>query len=264
VVGFVSDNVIRFDLSTGAWEEVIKLNPDDRPRGVAVDGAGRIYVGLRGGSQNVKRFEWDGTPLGDFTASIGGFGTGLIAFNDSGELIVAGDVSSGSSVFRYDGATGALIDSFSVGGLTNVVGLAVDGDFAHSAALFSGNIARYDLSQSPVAGATFVAGGGLVDRPIGMTVGHTGNFFVSSTYDPAIQEFDIDTGVFVGTSLDVSALGFSGVVDFHYDGPTDHYFLTTHDDSVYEIDSAGTLFATYQSNALDGAYAMTLVSTAPP
>ena len=130
VAGFRSGEIVRVNLDTGATESVVHLAPDvpettgDRPRGVARGQDGNIYVGLRGGTRNVKRFSPDGTLLGDFTASIGGFGTGLIQFDDAGDLIVAGDISSSSSVYRYDGSTGALVENFSTSGHSNVVGFS--------------------------------------------------------------------------------------------------------------------------------------------
>ena len=78
VAGFDTNNVVKFETSTGLAEEVIaflpRVAPDTgpRPRGVALDGEGRIYVGLHGDPRNVKRFAGDGTFLDDFTASVGG------------------------------------------------------------------------------------------------------------------------------------------------------------------------------------------------
>jgi hypothetical protein len=263
VTGFLSGNVVRFDLSTGTAEPMIALQPSsggdtgDRPRGIAVDTQQRIYVALRGGTQNVKRFTWEGTPLGDFTQSIGGYGPGQIAFSSAGELIVGGDASLSSSIFRYSGDTGLLLGTFRLDGFANVVGLLVDGTTVYSAAYFTGKIARYRLADLPVIGASLVTGAGLIDHAIGMTVGHDGNLFVASGGQRAVQEFNITTGAFIGTFLH---LGLSPV-DVKYDPYGRRYYVTDGGNSVLEYDESATLIRTLQSNLLNNTYSVAIVVT---
>lgn len=262
VTGFQSGNVVRFDLSTGAAEEVVVLEPEgapgtgDRPRGVAVDRDNRIYVALRGGTQNVKRFSWGGAYIDDFTESIGGTGPGQIGFSRSGDLIVGGDVSGNHSVYRYDGTTGGLIDSFRLDGFQNVVGLLVDGDFVYSGSYYNGAIARYDLSVTPVAGIAFIAANALTERVLGMTIGHTGNLLIASTANGAVQEFDIVTGEFIRTFLPF------GVVDIHYDAYGERYYVTGSGNSATELDQDGNVTRVFQSSDLQGAYSVTVPAIA--
>jgi hypothetical protein len=264
VTGFQSGNVVRFDLSTGAAENVIFLEPEgapgtgDRPRGIAVDGAARIYVALRGGTQNVKRFTWTGSYIDDFTPSLGGFGPGQIGFSASGDLIVGGDVSGNSSVYRYDGVTGNLIDTFRRDGFQNVVGLLVDGDRVYSGSYFNGAIARYELSVTPVAGTTFIAADIRTRKVIGMTIGHTGNLLIASSENGAVQEYDIVTGAFVRTFLNF------GVVDIKYDAASGRYFATASGNGVTELDQAGNATRVFQSPDLRGAYSVAIATVSGP
>ena len=248
VAGFDTNNVVKFETPTGLAEEVIaflpRVAPDTgpRPRGVALDDDGRIYVGLRGDSLNVKRFAPDGTFLDDFTASAGGFGLGQIAFGPDGDLFAAGDVSAGSAVFRYDGLTGALIDEIHTDQSANVLAIEVAGDTLYAANFFNDLVVKYDLSGADPAELIPT---GLV-HPHGLTIGHTGNLFVGGR-DKVIENPGPSSSVFI----DLLALGIGDEVsDFAYEPRTGHYFMTQFSDSLFEFDQAGTLVGTYQSPLL--------------
>ncbi len=252
VAGYHSDNIVRFDLADGSSEVVVQLEDTARPRGVAVDSQGYIYVGLRGLSQNVKRFTANGTFVDDFTASIGYYGTGHIAFHHSGDLIVAGDSSFNDSILRYN-TQGVMVDTFNISGVTNNLALAVDGDYIYSAAYFSGKTARYNLAVNPVVGTVIIDGTEL-DSPSGITVGHNGNLFIASNGTGLIQEFDAATNAFIGTFVDISSFGEQSTLkDVYFDSITGHYFFTA-DSRLYEIDSNAQLVDIYANYAiLDGA-----------
>lgn len=237
VAGFHSGNVVRFDLRDGDGRVVFTL-PDpgpnrpgkggrgDRPRGVAVDGEGRVYVGLRGGSRNVVRYTPASKTIESFTESIGHFGPGLIDFDGRGDLLVAGDVSDNSSVFMYDGQTGALIASMNHPDVQNVVGLVVDEDSVYAAGLFSGAIVKYDLRGAEVPQPTLLADVPRV-RTLGMVVGHTGNLFVVEQMGRRIVELDVETGDPIRTFLTVDDT--PGIVDIAFDSATRSYFVSTGD-----------------------------------
>ena len=264
VAGFGSDNVVKFDVTSGAAEVLANLVANDRPRGIAVDAQGDIYVSLRGGTQNVVKLIPDPGGSGElipigFTESIRGFGPGLISFNDEGELIVAGDASR--VVFRHDGTTGDLIDSFTHSGCCNLVGLMVGGAYVYAGEYFQRKIFRCDLSTDPVECVLLISTTNNLDRPLGMTIGHTGNLFVANSLSSLIQEFDIDDGTFLGTFKDLSKFGLSGATDIHYDPGLGNYFISS-GSSVYRVDANGDLIATYQSEDLVGAYGLAVVAEA--
>jgi len=257
--------VIKFNLDTGE-SEVFAVLPSSgdpmgaRPRGVAVDDAGRVYVGLRGGTKNVVRYAQDGAFLGDFTQSIGGFGTGLIEFNQNDNLIVAGDISENYSVFRYNGTTGELIDTFNNPTITHVVGITVHEDTVFAAGIFSANIVQYELSSSPVSGSLFITNAvnpATGYKLIGMTIGHTGNLFAASGGAGVIKEFDIDTGALLDTFLVTNNL----TADFKYNPTTNKYYRSSND-SLYVYDTNGQLVSTFTNPALTGAYGIAFADIA--
>jgi len=252
--GYSSDNVVRFDLETGASEVVLSLAADARPRGVAVDEQGTVYVGLRGDTKNVKRLDLVTGALANLTASISGYGTGHIALDSHEDLIVAGDVSA--NLLRYDASSGALIDSVTLSGINNVVGMTVGGTYAYAADHFDDHILRYDLSGVPMTGNIFISGAAVPDYPLGMTVGHTGNLFLASS-SQWIKEYGISTGDFVANFTDMEALGGNSR-DLVYVPTIQTYFLPA-DDSVLAIGTNGQLLRTYQSDALSGAYGLAYV-----
>ena len=54
VTGFNSDNLVVFNLNTGESQLVKQFKKGDRPTGVSIDPAGRIFISFRGGPENVS------------------------------------------------------------------------------------------------------------------------------------------------------------------------------------------------------------------
>lgn len=129
VASFFTRQVLRYDGTTGAFIGVCATLPiiaPGRPGGIAFGPDGNLYVGLVGGGNDVWRFD------GATCASLGSFIPPLdphpqapqsLIFGPDGNLYVAsGDTDQ---VLRYDGISGAFIDSFaSGGGLDRPTGLA--------------------------------------------------------------------------------------------------------------------------------------------
>jgi len=244
----------------------VRLRPDDpsgtgdRPLGIALHQNGLICVGLRGGTQNVKRYDWDGSFIDDFTESIGGFGTGQIAFNADGDLVVAGDVSQNHSVFRYDGETGQLIDHFNLAGFRNLVGVMVHGSFAYAPSLFTDAVVRFDLSSNPVIGVGFIDAPDQLEWPIGMTISHRSTIIVANARDPRLQEFDLATGQFLGTFVDLSPHGAGGALDVKYSQDLDRYYVTDGGNRILEFSPAGQLLNVFSSTLVSGIYSLAVVA----
>ena len=257
--------IIQFNLATGASKVFapVPSNGDPlgaRPRGVAVDDLGRVYAGLRGAGRNVVRFAPDGTFLGDFTGSIYGAGTGLISFDQRGDLIVAGDVSLNHSVFRFAGGTGALIDTFNHPAITNVVGMTVYEDSVFAAGVFDGDIVKFDLSASPVLGDLFVSNAvpsAAREKLTAMTIGHTGNLFAASFGTGLVNEFDINTGALIRTFFATTG----PTRDLVYDPITQRYYRSG--DSLFAYDINGQLVSTFTHPELDTGYGIAIVEAVP-
>lgn len=201
-----SDNLVAFNFASGA-ATVIGLYPGDwNPRNLAVDAAGVIYSSLNQGTQNiVKMVPQPGGMLApvSFTADIGGFGPGQIQFHD-GKLYAAGDASR--RVFEYDGATGALLGSFSSSTSFNIRALAINtaGQLYYSE-IFQDRVRRFDLTTTPPTGGTLFEDAARLDESQGMAIGPTGNLVLTNRANSLLQEYDAVTGAFIRTLADVAS-----------------------------------------------------------
>src|SRR4051794_18754023 len=59
VVGQDSDNVVQFDLTTGAWKEFVHLPAQSHPRGIAISESGDVFIGLEGLRKNIVKIGHD-------------------------------------------------------------------------------------------------------------------------------------------------------------------------------------------------------------
>jgi hypothetical protein len=227
-----------------------------------VDSENAIYVALRGGDQNIKKFAWDGAYLGDFTESQGGYGPGQIGFDANSDLISAGFDATGHPLnYRYDGVSGEILDTFIHPSVSyGSPGMHVSGYTVFSATLATDTVIKYDLQQSPVAGAILIQAPDILDRPLGMTIGHNGSLFVANVDGPRIEEFDAVTGVSLGTFVDMSVYGATRTYDIVFVAGVDRYLVSTGQDAVFEFSTIGELDRVFTSDLLDEAYSMTVAS----
>src|SRR5262249_34024294 len=148
-----------------------------------------------------------------------------LAFGPDGNLYVSSRVPN-HAILRYDGITGAFIDSFvptGSGGLNGPAGVTfgADGNL-YVASNQTQSILRYQGPSGPSpgsplpstgqTGATFVvAGSGGLANPADVVFGPGGNLYVASqTPNNAVLAFDGTTGVFIRTYV---APGAGGLVD---------------------------------------------------
>jgi DNA-binding beta-propeller fold protein YncE len=256
VAGGESDNIVQFDLDTGAATVVAKLPNGSQPRALAVDASGRVFVGLRGRKKNVvklvrSRPSLPETPLVpvDLTPTIGRFGPGLMAFDHNGLLNIAGDTER--LIQRYNVETGEAIEPINPGRNANLVGLTAHGGVVYVAEYFQKSVLRIDATATPVKAVPLLHGGGLLDRPHGMAIGHNGNLFVSNLRDDRVLELDPQSGKVVQVFLDVKTIGARRVNELRFSRRLDHYFISS-GDTVYEVASDGTLVARFSSPTISG------------
>ena len=262
VAGSGSHNIVRFDLTTGESSVIAKLANGSRPRSLAVNNAGEIFVGLRGNELNIVKLvpyrsgQTDGPLVAQkVTDRIGRFGPGLMAFDERGLLTVAGDTHRG--VMRFDTKTGQLIEMMKLRA-ANLVGMTLAGNHVYAAEYFQKTVLRFDLASDPARGRKFIYKSPHLDRPHGMTIGHNGNLFVSSLLNSRIVEFGHEEGEHVRTFLDMKALGGGHVNDLHYEPTLDHYFITS-GNTVFEVASDGALLSRLESEALSKAEAIVVL-----
>ena len=257
VAGGESDNIVQFDLKTGAATVVAKLPNGSQPRALAVNERGQVFVSLSGGKKNVvtlakSRPSLPDSPLVpvDFTRTIGRYGPGRMAFDHNGLLNIAGDTER--LILRYNVETGEADKPIKPGRKANLVGLTAHGGTLFVAEYFQKSVLRLDLTATPVTAVPLLHGEGLLDRPHGMAIGHNGHLFVSNLKDDRVLELDPQSGKVVQVFLDVKTIGARRVNDLRYSRRLDHYFISS-GDTVYEVTSDGTLVARFLSPALSDA-----------
>ena len=257
VAGRDSDNVVQFDLSTGKWSEVARLPEKSHPRGITIGDRGEIYLGLEGAGKNIVTLtSSNGVPVTrDVTHSIGRFGPGIIAFG-KGEIWAAGDTAR--TIYRVDPETGQVSRPSRYKSHFNLVGLAADGETLYAAEYFQRSIMRYDLSAGDTNAITLIAHDPHLNRPIGMTIGHNGNLYVANALEPTVVEFDIKTGAYVRTLVDLGTVGAHGINGIVYAPEVRRYYLASGSD-IYEVDLDGKVLASYNSPALKNAYGIALL-----
>lgn len=262
VAGFLSSNIIEFDLDTGFSSELISL-PGLQPRGVTTNSDGEIFAGLRYGSQNVVRIVEDGNggyEAVDFTDNLfGRFGPGHMQFHSSGNLFVGGDDSA--ELFEIDGQTGALVNRFAIADTGTTLGIVIHDDYLYSAEYFDEQIQRYDLSSTPYSGSHIVTSGENLSRPLGLAFDPAGILTVANDSAPELTQFDAD-GNYLGTLFSMDDVGRNNSRGIIFDELTDSYFVAS-GSSVYQIGSNGVLLNTYSSGLLDDAYGLSIITSVP-
>lgn len=267
-VGNSSNNVVQYDLSTGQPTVIARLANGSKPRSIAVNQQGEIFLALRGNRKNVVKLvparpDDPHSPLiaVDVTPTIGRYGPGQIAFDRFGLLNVAGGTRR--AVLRYNVETGDLVESATVNGCCNVVGLTIDGDDCYVAEYFQRNVLHFDLSADPTSGRRFVSRSEHLDRPHGMAVGPGGNLFVSNLLTNQVQEFSGQDGTFVRTFIDTRSIGGGHVDDLLFDPRLQQFFLTSRN-VIYQLSNRGELLGRYEDESLAGVQGVAVIPVQTP
>ncbi len=257
VAGRDSDNVVRFDLSTGADSALAEFSSGSKPSFLAASDAGRLFVGLRGNQKNVVELisRLDQRPDAllepiNVTLTIGRFGPGMMAFDRRGRLYVAADTER--AVQCYDVTTRELVETITIERRANLIGLAVRDDSLYIAEYFQRCVVRVNLASDPHAAVPLISQSDRLDRPRGLVVGHNRHLLVSNADNDLIQEFEVDTGRFIRTFRDMQTLGASHVHDIYYHRPGNRYFVSS-GNTVFELNTEGGLIARYNSPLLTDA-----------
>lgn len=249
-----ADNLVAFDLVTGA-AAVIGVYPGDwNPRNLAVDAAGVLYSSLNQGTQNIVKLVPQSTGLlapVSFTADIGGFGPGQIQFHN-GKLYAAGDASR--RIFEYDGVTGALLGSFSSSTSYNIRAMAIsDAGQLYYSEIFQDRVRRFDLTITPPAGGTLFEDAARLDESQGMALGPSGRLVLTNRASTLLQEYDAQTGAFLRTLADVATFdaALTAARDIYFSPQLNNYVVSA-GSKVFRLSADGALLQTYASPLLVG------------
>ena len=178
------------------------------PAGVAVDGAGNIYV-ANTSANNVKIF----TSAGVASSIAGGIITGLsgpwgVAVDGAGNIYVANRTANNVKIFTSTGAVSPIAGG-TISGLNTPYGVAVDGAGNIYVANFGGHNVKIFTNTgapSPIAGGTITTG---LNSPGGVTVDSAGNIYVADSYAYVIKIYTNSTtaGGVLSTTIGVGATG---------------------------------------------------------
>lgn len=261
VNGTNSQNVVRFDLSTGAASLFAQYQAGANPNNLAMDSAGQLYASLAGANKNVvKLVSQPGSSVlttANFTASIGGFGPSDLEFY-KGNLYVAGNASR--AILEYNGTTGALVDQFSSSTSFNICALDIYNDDLLYQEVFQNRVRSFDLTQNPPAGHTvFQDPNSNVEKCLGMTVGWQLNLVFADANNSLVQAY-APNGAYLGPLADVKSFDSSltGSFDVVFSPELDNYFVSA-GNKVFRLSTNGALLQTYQSQLLSGATGLLIV-----
>lgn len=295
VGSFLSDAILRYDASTGAF--LGPLVPSGSgglagPDFFTPGPDGRLYVGSFFTS-SILRFDGATGAFQDVFVPSGSGGLHAphrFVWGPDGNLYVASRGSS--SVLRYDGATGAFLDVFVPpgrgalndptdlffrDGLLYVVDFTTDGrppaldDPAPPGR--GGAVRRYDATTGAFVDEFIPPGSGGLDGPHAVEFGPDGNLYVASTLAQKILRFDGRTGAFLGVFIDPSAAAVPGPLSRAWVEHTrfvgSHALVTTFDcDCVMRFDATTGAFVDVlvqpQSGGLSGPGFMLVVPSAVP
>jgi hypothetical protein len=260
VNGQSSQDVVRFDLDTGADSLFATYKPNADPRNLAMDADGNIYSSLLGGNLNVvKLVPQAGTHvLGttDFTASIGGDGPGQIQFYN-GELYVAGDESR--VIHVYDGSTGQQVSTLGASQSGNIRALAITGNTLYYEEAFQNRVHETDLTQFPTNWTTLLVDPTNLQKAINMTIGPQGDLVFANNDNTLIPMYS-SAGTFLGNLADIKTFNstITNAWDVTYYAPLNEYFVSGGNE-VFELSATGALLHTFSSPFLQGATGLLVV-----
>lgn len=223
VAGWNSSSVVRYDAVTGAMIDIFVSGGQgglSQAHSVVIGPDGHLYVSSTGNSSVMRYHGETGASLpGPFgpagTAQFVTSGSGNLngptsaVFGPDGNLYVSS--LNNNRVLRYDGQTGAFIDTFvppGSGGLsaTEALQFGPDGNLYVCS---DGNnaVMRYDgQTGAPLPGplgqpgtAQFVTpGSGGLNGPHTLTFGPQGNLYVDSFSNNRVKRYDGETGASMG------------------------------------------------------------------
>jgi hypothetical protein len=245
-----SGDVSCFILDSGGSDPVVNVH--GKPTGIAAGAGGDLFISTEDTVWDLDP-SWSALDPVEVSADVVGI-DGVAA--DAGTVVVAARTDEGGVVLVYDEVSGDLVgESAPVGGVV-LTSVAVADGVAFAVESPSGEIVSFDL-EDPTPARTPLAAGATSAEPVALVVGHTGNLFVADAASGNVEEIDIATGAPVGTL-------FSGgptlrPVGMAFDPSRKRYLLLTADDRILEIDRAGAIVATHESDLVEGAAAITFL-----
>ncbi len=254
-----------------------------RPRGVAVDGSGNLYIAnqdnnsirkVDASTSNISTVAGRATSDGaaataaqlNFPYDAAADGSGNLYIADAGSHSIrkvdasTGNISTaagnGTAGYSGDGAaaTAAQINS--------PRGVAVDGSGnLYIADHSNGRIRKVDASTGNIS--TVPVGGGEISRPRGMAVDGSGNLYIAESWYHSIRRVDASTGA-VSTVAGTGTQGYNGdevaattarlrsPIDVAVDGSGNLYIADTLNHRIRKVDASTGNISTAAGNGTAG------------
>lgn len=255
VCSLLSDEVLRFDGTTGALEGVFASGPIDGPQGITVGPDGNVYVASEY-SGNITKWSPTGAFLGEFVPPMAGWED--LEFGPDGNLYAIAHFGMPEGpISKFDGTTGAYLGQWGFGGgMHHQHGLT----FGPDGALYYGRVdvpavTRIESASGFVTG-DIVTGpliGGLFDM-----VFHDGFLYTNDHILGGVHKFDPTTGAYLGDF--VPPLGPTWGMKFHDDG----LFYVSTGGSVLRYDGVTGAFHDEFASGIGGAAGIAFVPDAVP
>jgi DNA-binding beta-propeller fold protein YncE len=159
------------------------------------------------------------------------------------------------AVLRYDGRTGAFLDTFvpsRSGGLETPSGILFgpDGNL-YVSSTDTHEVLRYSGTTGAFLGAFVPAGSGGLQKPLGLAFGPYGNLYVSSLFTHQVLRYDGKTGAFLDVFVPARSGGLNGPYGLGF-GP---------DGNLYVVSISSAQVLRYRGS--DGAFLGPLVTGLP-
>lgn len=230
VAGHTSDNVTRFNATTGAFvDEFVSPGAGglNAAAGLTFGPDGNLYVSNQIGDSVLQYDGSTGAFLGTFVSAASGGLNGPVdlTFRADGYLYVSS--YNTDSVLRYDAMTGAFAGTFVTTGSGGLNGPAAmewgpDGNLYITGT--NSVIKRFDATTGAFIDDFVTAGSGGLGESLGLAFGPDGNLYVSNYTGDQIIRYDGTTGALIG---DYVTAGSGGL-----DGPATFTFVPAHQVSV--------------------------------
>lgn len=195
-----------------------------------------VYVTTGNGpaASSVKKYDPSGNYLGDFISpgsSPLNWPQDIVFIENDAVALVSG--LNNNAIFRYDGVTGALIDTFAsnISGPTRMK-IGADGYLYVLEWSGGSRVMRYDLTGNFVDTFTNIA----VSNSIGLDWDTTGNLYVSSYNGNAIYRFD-PSGNYMDTPI---STGLAGPTTIWFDSIGDLYVCNWNGNFIKRFDATFT------------------------
>jgi glucose/arabinose dehydrogenase len=264
-----TNQVLRYNGSTGAFiDAFISAGSGglDTPRGVRFGSDGSLYVTSRSTS-SILRYQGPlasspGAPLpapgqsgATFVAPSSG---GLIwplylLFGSDGKLYVASEQNAG--ILRYDGTTGAFIDTFVPGGRGNLASgrsMVFDPDGRLYVADSGHGVHRYDAQGNFVGDLLVNSVSPSLNAPVGMAFDAVGNLLLSSRINNIVVRYDRGVNVTLSAASATPVSVNYTTVDGSALAGTDYYAQSGTVTFNPGQTSREILLATQETASLDG------------